>query len=440
MNKMTPDTFNTRQPERLMVLLIFSLIFFIGTDVIQTVLGPGGIGGPLRFLLLLPAFGIVFLNYRYLIKAVVAAPELALLLMLAVVSVSWTETPVNTIRKLLPLMATTLLAMTLAATMSLKALFRNFALLGVVAALASLVAIALFADARGAEPWPNTWRGVFNHKNGFGAISAISLLVIAPVIATSSGRQRRMFAIGGVFLFAMLIMSESRTSQIIAVISLSAFYLATLLRGYTRLWAAAYIGLFVLLIFAIYVLFASGTWDDLLGSLGRKPTLSGRIPIWSVVWPSVIENIWLGYGFDGFWDAGSRRVIEIARDKSVGFLPYYSHNGLIELLLDVGIFGVPLFLLHLVRSIRGCLTTAVHHSARLFGAGALVLILAFIMFNITESSILSGSSMNWMTFVALTTKASILLRTSKLKPKSSPGIHQSRLPHGVSYQNRHRAP
>jgi hypothetical protein len=57
MNRSTPDMINTQQPERLMVLLIFSLIFFIGTDVIQTVLGPGGIGGPLRLLLLLPTFG-----------------------------------------------------------------------------------------------------------------------------------------------------------------------------------------------------------------------------------------------------------------------------------------------------------------------------------------------------------------------------------------------
>ncbi len=130
-----------------------------------------------------------------------------------------------------------------------------------------------------------------------------------------------------------------------------------------------------------------------------------------------MDQIWFGYGYDGFWGATSRRVIEIARDKTVGFTPHYSHNGLIELLLDVGIFGVPLFVLHLIRAIRGSLTTTAFHAARLLGAGALVLTLAFLLFNITESSILGGSSVNWMTFVAVTTKLSILLRTSKRTTK-----------------------
>lgn len=401
------------------ILLIFCLMFLIGTDVIQTVVGPGGIGGPLRLLVLLPTYGLVLMNYRYLIRSIVAAPELALLVLIAAASVFWTETPSNTVRKLLPLLATTSLAMMIAATMSLKSLLRNFAVFGVFMALASLIAVMLFTDARGAEPWPNTWRGVFNHKNSLGAVSAVSLIVIAPVIATANGKQRRLFTLGAVLLAFMLFMSESRTSQMIAVISLLAFGIAVMYQRYMRLWAAAYIGLLLLLVFSVYVLFASGAWDNLLGSLGRKPTLSGRIPIWELVWPHVTEKIWFGYGFDGFWDANSRAVIEIARDKSVGFLPHYSHNGLIELLLDVGIFGLPLFLLHLTRSVRGSMVTSSLYSARLLGAGAMVLALAFVMFNTTESSILGSTSVNWMTFVAITTKLSILVRTSKQPRRQS---------------------
>jgi exopolysaccharide production protein ExoQ len=87
---------------------------------------------------------------------------------------------------------------------------------------------------------------------------------------------------------------------------------------------------------AVYFAFDS---DLILDLLGKDSSLTGR----TVIWPYVIEAIGdrpiLGWGFWAFWSPSNPRSIEISREVGFGFQLPSAHNGVLELLLQIGVVG-----------------------------------------------------------------------------------------------------
>jgi exopolysaccharide production protein ExoQ len=118
----------------------------------------------------------------------------------------------------------------------------------------------------------------------------------------------------------------------------------------------------------------------------------------------VVDHLWLGYGYAAFWEPNRFDVIAIARDSTIGYVPFYSHNGLIETLLNTGLVGMTLLAILLIRAVSTIflgfrLGTAVPELMT-----ALVIIVTFVLLNLTESMVLSRQSLIWMVFVAVVTK------------------------------------
>lgn len=402
------------------VALFIVLIFVIGSDILQMVMGPGGPASKLRFVLLVPMFGLVLVHLRQFLHALRAAPELTALIFLAILTMAWTVWPEETGKRLALMTATTFMAMTLASLLSLRGLILALGALAVLSATVSLLAIIAIPEARGIDPWPNTWRGAFNHKNGFGAVCAIGLISVTASSVLTRGWARLTFGAGAVLVLMLLIASDSRTAQLICGISILSFLIAVRQSDYSRVWAAGYLTVLGLLIGLIFVIFATGLAAAIIEALGRKPTLSGRIPLWELTWPEMTERLWFGYGYNAFWNPEARRVLEIARDAAIGYIPNYSHNGLIELILNVGLVSLPLLILATARAIAGVFVAMRLRDARVAAAAALVMIVAFFLFNITESNILGNTSLNWMTVVALLTKLGQVLRISRVQVSSAP--------------------
>ncbi|MEM9793311.1 MAG: hypothetical protein AAF848_10240, partial [Pseudomonadota bacterium] len=93
------------------------------------------------------------------------------------------------------------------------------------------------------------------------------------------------------------------------------------------------------------------------------------------------------------------------------FTPYYSHNGLIETLLNVGFVGVVLFVGALVRGIAGVYAILRTTPRATFVIPLTLVMIAFLLQNVTESSILSRSHVVWMSFIAVLTKMGVVGRT-----------------------------
>jgi exopolysaccharide production protein ExoQ len=74
------------------------------------------------------------------------------------------------------------------------------------------------------------------------------------------------------------------------------------------------------------------------GLLGRDGTLTGRTAIWDFVWRRIKERPWLGHGYQAYWNVENEFTINIKR--TVGFPVTSAHQGLLDVLLGVGIIGL----------------------------------------------------------------------------------------------------
>ena len=85
-------------------------------------------------------------------------------------------------------------------------------------------------------------------------------------------------------------------------------------------------------------------WTDqsqLLALVGRNPTLTGRTDLWHAALVAIFRHPWLGYGFNAFWagmQGGSSSFL-----VSVGWYVKHSHNGFLDLSLDLGLLGLATF-------------------------------------------------------------------------------------------------
>lgn len=387
------------------------LMVFIGTNLPGLVLGEGGPVGPLKLAILGPMLLFIAQFHRYLFRGIFSAPELTALMLLAIVSAGWSLDAAHTVERLFPLIVTTALAMTLGSMLSVRGLIYFLATIGMVMMLASLASVIVFPSARGIPPWEGTWRGIFNHKNGLGSHSMISLLLCLSAALLSKGWLRVVFGAASLIAFVMLVASESRTAQIIGMVGLFALTVGFAYPRNLALWVTGTLTFAFMVVFGSYVMISTGLADPIFEALDRRATLSGRIPLWQLVWPQVLDRFWLGYGYVSFWDPDARRVVEIARDPTLRFTPFYSHNGLIETLLNVGFVGVLLFLAALVRGFASIFAMLRTTPRNLYVIPLTLVLVGFLLQNVTESSILSRSHLVWMSYIAVLTKMGVVGRT-----------------------------
>lgn len=402
------------------VVFIVVVIFLVGADFFNVALGGGVVTASLKLLMMFPMIFWVGRNTRFLLRGLMAVPELSAMLALVLLSVLWSAYPGITLERLFPLFVTTSAAITLGSKVSLRTLIIALGILAAITVISSFVAVATIPSARGIPPWDTTWRGVFNHKNGLGSSCMFMLIYSSSAAILCQGRARTFFLLVAAGAGLLLVESESRTSQVIATISMTALLVGVLYRRWALIWGIVYI-LFVTGAVALAsFLFASSSADPVFELIGREPTLSGRLPLWAETWPNVTDRLWLGHGYSAFWDPESRAVIEIARNTAVGYIPYYSHSGLIETLLNTGVIGTALFAILLIRLIVTVFSGFRLRAGRPALIAAQVIVIAFILLNITESSILSRESLTWMGFVAVATKLGNIAKADRRSAAGRP--------------------
>jgi exopolysaccharide production protein ExoQ len=117
---------------------------------------------------------------------------------------------------------------------------------------------------------------------------------------------------------------------------------------------------------------------ELIQSLGRDPTLTGRTAIWDVVL-KVAGNPVFGTGFDSFW-SGER----LKKIWSMNAEINEAHNGYLEIFLNLGLIGVILLALLVVRGYRTALA-ALRYDPDL-GRLKLAFFSIAMVYNLTEAA------------------------------------------------------
>lgn len=223
---------------------------------------------------------------------------------------------------------------------------------------ASFLLIRYSALGRSYDPDGNAMlTGATTNKNSLGLITfvmAIGLLWSMGLLLREAApnRGRRLLAQGAVLGIAvfLLVIADSATS--LACFALGAVVvLASASPAISRRPARVHALVVVLMLVAGLAMWLGGQ-GGVASALGRDPNLTGRTDIWNAVIPLVPSRV-VGAGFESFWLSVDYRALARA-------LPHWrhpeglnsSHNGYIEVYLNLGWVGLSLVMLLLFHAYR----------------------------------------------------------------------------------------
>ncbi len=316
-----------------------------------------------------------------------------LLPLLAMLSVLWSDAPTVSFRRAAALLGSSVFGLYLATRYPLRTLLRLLLAVSVIAiGLSFLVGIALPAyaiDEIGA------WQGVFGQKNQLGQFMALSAVLWLLYVVSV---KRHRFLIGfGVLSVVLVILSKSATALVLLVTLAAVLILV-------RLWRLHYtIALPILTIVAMvsgYIIVGvASNPGGVTNVLGKDSGLTGRTQLWSLVWQMIRARSWFGYGYGGFWLGFQGPSAPVWR--ATGWNPPNAHNGFLDLMLDLGIVGLLIFVPVMVVALRNALALA-RRGHLLDTAFPLLFLIFLLVSNITESYLVAYNSLSWVLFVALT--------------------------------------
>jgi O-antigen ligase len=283
-------------------------------------------------LLYLSALVLLMPNHRATLKLIKENWILLSFIAYIVVSAFWAEFPVATFRRSVALFGTTLFAVFLAVRFQPEELLHLFAMAFIVAVFTSIIMVFLFPHLGGlSSTHPGAWSGGIGHKNDFGRIMLLGVVVLW-ITLPRSGQWRPLWWAALILGAICTIMSQSRTAWIVFACLVIALPLLMRLRESNipflpRLIVMVAAGLaIVVTITVVYV-------DDILLFLGREATLTGRTGIWERAIAIGLDRPWLGHGYRSFWNF------------SVSFdVVGHGHNSFLDLWLELGFVGAGLFL------------------------------------------------------------------------------------------------
>jgi exopolysaccharide production protein ExoQ len=219
------------------------------------------------------------------------------------------------------------------------------------------------------------WRGGFIHKNAMAPFMLFAALVFA-CFERSGLRRNLALATAG----ALVVMAQSRTSLAAGLVVL-AVCLFLWRHSVATVSSRATLGLAAMSTALVGGLVAASSFPSLLELAGKDATLTSRTDIWDGVWRAILERPWLGYGPGGVWvDLAAEPARSILRD--LGFVVYHSHNGFLEVTLQLGLIGLGIVIWLMVSTLRlGLGSLRVQPDLAVFTAGFVLLI---TLLSITE--------------------------------------------------------
>jgi len=333
-----------------------------------------------------------------LIRVTSFNPLIVLCVLWCGVSIFWSVDYSVSMRRAVALLMTTLLGLFLAARYDWSGLVQRLGFAFAFTAILTVFVVLLMPD-RGIhhEIHVGAWRGAWTEKNYLGSQMTRGLVVMLCAFAMRPDRGWFWLPLAAL-CFLLVLLSTSKTALLACLLAIGIFMFVRLYRRYPFLRLILVYSLFAVII-GFLALMATIP-DVMLGLIGKDATLTGRTDIWDALFRSVKEKPLLGYGYGVYWldPLGPSYYVRLSLQWGVPS----AHNGWIETWLSVGVIGVGLFallyawtfILAVMRLRRGGTETY----------WALMMTLTFLVFSLSESSVLQQNDLSWVIFVATTAK------------------------------------
>jgi len=315
---------------------------------------------------------------------------------IAIVSLVWSTSPSKTISRNIALVGTSLFGLYLATRYSMKQQLHLLAwMFGITVVLSFVFAVALpkFGIMGGLHA--GKWRGIYNHKNVLGKMMVPSVMIF--LLLAIDAKQKRWLFWGGVSLSVLLLqLSTAKTSLLNLITVLAAYGIYCTFRWRYHKMLPALIAITALGVALRAVLSANA--EALLGAMGKDTTLTGRGDLWPLVLNAIWQKPWLGYGFGAFWNGldSEASVIWYAATWPVP----NSHNGFLDLWINLGILGLFIFGLGFLACIvRGIIWVRLSKTAD--GFWPIIYLTYLLLANLAESSLMIQNDLFWVLYVAV---------------------------------------
>ncbi len=420
----TPPPPAAHGPSRLERGFALFAAVLMGTQSVTMFLGGGTEGASARPLAVHLAFlSLYFVTFLLLLRTprvfasfFAGAPLLALAVMWPFVSALWSIDRGASLQRGVALAGTSLVGLYLTWRYPLPQLVRILATAAVIAGAGSLLLI-LFVPSLGrmtTESWVGAWRGLYFHKNSLGLSTSLGSVMLVFALRDARG-PAKLWAAAGLSLTLVLLVGSRSTTALLAFIAMTGVmaWSRNLQRRPATAWLFTLMVLALLTFAALPLMSASG-FGAIMAFLGKNAEISGRLPLWDIVLRISEQRPWLGYGYEAFWNPDTPMVRWVA--QTLRYMPFYSHSGVMETLLNGGrVLLVLVLLLYVSTLVRAYLFMRANPGEKT-AALPLVFCFFFIFANFSESKVLLRNDIVWSLFVGFSFLTARSVRLSVRTP------------------------
>lgn len=395
----------------------FLMLFFLTGALIPLIVKTNGTevdpyaGDPLTQTILIIGYCLMlpylYVYRRRMIHYIYKTFWVWIFVLLVFLSCFWSAVPLISLRKSISLFLLFMYGLILVMRFSLSEylkLLGNVLLVILVCSLLLVIYLPSFGIMHD-QGLSGAWSGIFSHKHFLGFVCNLALIIFLYLISTDH-KQWKICWFGGIVLSLLLTVGSRSVEAVVGeIITLSSIPLIYLFQQ--RRWAIP----IAISLFLGVGGFLSINYLNILSILGKSPTLTGRTPIWVGAITLGLQKPWFGYGYKAFWLDKSGAVLTLI--DLIGMNPGHSHNGYIDLFLDLGIFGFVLAIIifggAFIKIIRA-MSLEKKFTPEL--VTALLLLINLAILNLVENHLFEPNQLSTMFFLQLSFFGSMQLKNA----------------------------
>jgi exopolysaccharide production protein ExoQ len=342
---------------------------------------------------------LIIIRWKKVIHVINKEWTIWVLMVLVLASINWSFIPKLTQVRGIALVGTSLFGLYLASRYTIR---EQLQLLGwaFVTIIIMSFAFAIIIPKYGtmfSGIHTGSWRGIYVHKNLLGRMMVMGTIIFWILAMDVKNRLNSYFwwvAFGLSFCLLILAKSSSSIINFITIFALIPAYNTFRWRYHLMIPGV----LTIVTIGASLSLWFNANAATLLDSIGKDATLTGRTDMWPAIIDMIGKQPWLGYGYSAFWDDWDAPGAEVWR--IVKWTPPNSHNGLLDIGLELGLLGVGIFTVGFVTTLlRGINWLRVDKSWESFWT--ILYLTCLVLSNVSESSLLNRNDIFWVLYVSV---------------------------------------
>ncbi len=390
---------------RIEQLIFLALIFQFSTALIAllfTDLNNPDYESPVARLLWYPGYALILLlalrQLPLVARLAVFNPLLILCVLWCGLSFIWSYDPGVTFRRSVALLITTLFGLVIAARYDWNAMVQRFAAVFGVLAIISII-LGLFFPQYGvmSEIHVGAWRGAWVEKNYMGGAMTKGVVIMMCAFAMRPDRGWLWVPLG-LMCFMLVILSTSKTALLITMGMIAGFIAIRIFRRFPILRIPLmYVILFGIGLFATLM---TTIPEEMFALIGKDPTFTGRTDIWNGLIASIKQSPLLGYGYGVYWldPLGPSYYVRLELEWGIPS----AHNGWFETWLSAGVVAVLLFTALYIMTLMLAIDRIEKGGTETYWA--VLSTVMFLLFSMSESTILQQNDLSWVMFVATSAK------------------------------------